>query len=123
MAYQSEEIFELMKTASGAPLSELQTDGGATRSDFLLGFQAKISRVPVKRAFTPEITALGAALLAAIGAGVLGRELAAVKSLLAQTAAQSPDAKTFEPAGSPEESLRLMKGWARAIEKAKNSVF
>ena len=70
MAYGTADVLEAMRSASGAPLDVLRVDGGATSNDWLMQFQADLLGVPVERPDTIETTAMGAAGLAGIAAGV-----------------------------------------------------
>jgi glycerol kinase len=71
MALRTRDVVEAMEAAGDLRLQELRVDGGASVMDGLLQFQADILAIPVARASTPETTAVGAAWLAAIGAGLL----------------------------------------------------
>jgi glycerol kinase len=73
MAYSTKDILEAMLAASGVRLAALQVDGGAAGNDWLMQFQADVLGVPVSRPDVVETTALGAAGLAGIGAGVWRR--------------------------------------------------
>lgn len=70
MAFQTRDVVDAMVAASSAPLGELRVDGGAAAMDLLLKIQADQLGVPVARAAVAETTALGAAYLAGLGAGV-----------------------------------------------------
>src|SRR5262249_19591225 len=70
IAHQSADVVELMRAESGMALSELRADGGASAMDLLLQIQADLLDVPVRRALVQETTAMGAAYLAGIGAGI-----------------------------------------------------
>ena len=59
-----------MNSDAGSRLKRLRVDGGATQNDFLMQFQADILGVPIERPSVVESTALGAAYLAGIGAGM-----------------------------------------------------
>ncbi len=72
IAYQSRDVFEVMKLDSGIELKELKVDGGASVSPFLMQFQADILDITVKRPVITETTALGAAYLAGLGVGLWG---------------------------------------------------
>lgn len=70
MAFQTMDIVEAMQKDSGILISELKVDGGAARNNFLMQFQADILGCEVIRPTVTETTALGAALLAGLGAGI-----------------------------------------------------
>ena len=58
-----------MQADAGIALKELRVDGGATRNDLLMQFQADILGVPVVRPKMLESTAQGAAFLAGLAVG------------------------------------------------------
>jgi glycerol kinase len=91
-------------------LPELRVDGGAAANDFLCRFQADILGVPVLRPRTIETTALGAAYLAGLGAG-LWKSTDEIKRL------RAPDRK-FAPALPRARAEALYKGWLAAVAKA-----
>ncbi|MHB1137714.1 MAG: glycerol kinase GlpK [Microthrixaceae bacterium] len=70
MAYQTRDVVDAMTSASGAAIEELRVDGGAAAMDLLLQLQADQLGVDVARAAVAETTALGAAYLAGLGAGL-----------------------------------------------------
>ena len=59
-----------MEKDAGAAMTRLKVDGGASVSDFMMGFQADLLRVPVERPKVVETTAWGAAGLAGLASGV-----------------------------------------------------
>lgn len=69
IAYQSRDIVEAMNKDSGIELTELKVDGGASRNDFLMQFQADLLGVPVDRPQLVETTAAGSAFLAGLAVG------------------------------------------------------
>ena len=77
---------------------------------FLMQFQADILGIPVVRPKVTETTALGAALLAAIGAGRLTLDQA--KAIV------KPDL-TFTPEMDEVDRANALEGWHRAVERAK----
>jgi len=74
IAYQSAALLQAMgrdvADAGGATVSELRVDGGACINDLLMQFQADLLGIPVVRPAVIETTALGAAYLAGLTAGV-----------------------------------------------------
>ena len=70
MAYQTKDVVDAMQGDMDTPLRELRVDGGAAVMDVLCQFQADLLGIPVLRPRQIETTALGAAFLAGLGAGV-----------------------------------------------------
>ncbi|AIE83569.1 glycerol kinase GlpK [Fimbriimonas ginsengisoli] len=74
IAYQCKDVLEAMDEECEVPLRELRVDGGASRNDFLMQFQANILGIPVVRPKVTETTALGAAYLAGLAVGFWSSE-------------------------------------------------
>ena len=74
IAYQIRDVFETMQAEAGTPLQVLLVDGGATRNQALMQFQADILGVPVLRSLASDVSALGAAYLAGLTVGLWGSE-------------------------------------------------
>jgi glycerol kinase len=70
IAYEVRDVVDVMTGSAGIPLAELSADGGASANDLLCQLQADQLGVPVRRPVVRETTALGAAFLAGLGAGV-----------------------------------------------------
>ncbi|HEU0130175.1 MAG TPA: glycerol kinase GlpK [Mycobacteriales bacterium] len=70
IAYEVRDVVDVMTGEAGVPLAELSADGGASANDLLMQLQADQLGVPVRRPRVLETTALGAAFLAGLGAGV-----------------------------------------------------
>ncbi len=70
IAHQCHDVLEAMEEDSGIRLTALRVDGGAAASDLLLQCQADLVQCPVERPAELESTALGAADLAALAAGI-----------------------------------------------------
>jgi glycerol kinase len=111
VAYQSRDVLDAMSADAGMTVDRLRVDGGAAANDFLCQFQADILDTPVVRPTVIETTALGAAYLAGIGAGVW-------PSLDALRSASAVD-RTFAPAMTASERERRYAGWCRAVERAR----
>jgi glycerol kinase len=109
MAYQTRDVVDAMTAATGAPLTDLKADGGASAMDLLLQFQADLLGVPVRRPRVQETTALGAAFLAGLHQGVWSStdEVAAAWQLDRQFDPHPSDAT--EPG---------YQGWRRAVERS-----
>jgi len=112
IAYQTADLLEVMQVESGIPLKELRVDGGATRSDLLMQFQADILGVPVVRPALLESTALGAAYLAGLGVGYWQDE--------AEIDAQWKGERVFNPQMAALERGRLRARWAQALSRARD---
>lgn len=110
IAYQTADLLDAMQADAGTRLTELRVDGGATRNDSLLQFQADILRIPVVRSKTSETTALGAAYLA----GLATRYWESKEDL----AAHWQEDRRFEPEMSAASAAGLRAGWNEAIRKA-----
>jgi glycerol kinase len=70
MAFSTKDVLDAMAADAKQRLAALQVDGGAAANDWLMQFQADLLSVPVARPDVVETTALGAAGLAGLGAGV-----------------------------------------------------
>lgn len=70
VAFQTMDIVSAMENDAGILISELKVDGGASRNNLLMQFQADILGTEVIRPKVTEITALGAAYMAGLGVGV-----------------------------------------------------
>ncbi len=111
MAYQTRDVIEAMQKDSGRPLTELRVDGGASVMDVLCQFQADLLGIPVSRPRQTETTALGAAFLAGLGAGVWNDgDLSALWKL----------DREFEPAMSRDHAEALQSQWRRAVERSRD---
>lgn len=107
MAYSTAEVLQAMEADSGVEAPLLRVDGGATDNDWLMRFQAGILGRPVVRPPVVDTTAVGAAALAGVEAGVWPDAAHFRESL------GTPD--RFEPALEAAERAALMAGWSRAV--------
>jgi glycerol kinase len=96
-----------MTDAAGVRVRELRVDGGAVENDFLMQFQADVLGARIVRPRATASTALGAAFLAGIGAG-LWRSRADVNL---------PLDRVFRPRLPRREADRLMAGWRAAVRR------
>ena len=110
IAYQSADLMEAMAKDAGHRPGQLQVDGGASANGFLMQFQADVCGIPVVRPKVLETTALGAALLAGLGAGVYGS--------LEETAKNWKKDLEFIPRMDEATRLLQMRGWHRAVERS-----
>jgi glycerol kinase len=111
IAFQSRDVLEAMAADAGLAVEGLRVDGGAAANDFLCQFQADLLNVAVLRPRVIETTALGAAYLAGLGAGVW------------RSADEVAGRWALERRFAPrlDESARATRydGWRRAVEKSK----
>ena len=110
IAYQTVDAVRAQEAASGEALTELRADGGAAENGWLMQFQADILGVPVVVPEVSETTALGAAYLAGIGAGVWDPQ---------EVAERWREAERYEPRMSPDERESLLADWHRAVERSR----
>lgn len=110
IAYQSWDLVDAMEKDTGIPLSALNADGGASRDKFLMQFQADILNKPVRRPVIRETTALGAALLAGLAAGVWSSQ-EEVKSRMKTDS-------LYEPAMDEAKRQKLLRGWHKAVGRS-----
>jgi glycerol kinase len=113
MAFQAADLLQSMEADAGHKLLELRVDGGAAANDFLLQFQADILGVRVVRSRVLETTALGAAYLAGIGAGVW----ADIDEISAQWRAGS----IFDPLMDSDTAGRLLVEWRQTVKRVKST--
>ena len=66
IAYQTMDVIDAMKNATGIDINTLRVDGGASKNNFLMQFQADIISCKVQRSKIMETTALGVAFLAGL---------------------------------------------------------
>jgi len=111
IAYQSRDLLQAMESDSGLPLKELRVDGGASANNLLMQFQSDLLGVPVVRPTITETTALGAAALAGLAIGFWQDTEEIQRNWKME--------HCFEPAMDPEKRTRLVRGWSRAVERAK----
>jgi len=110
MAYQTRDVVEAMQHDTGQPLKELRVDGGAAVMDVLCQLQADLLGIPVRRPRQTETTALGAAFLAGLGAGVWSdADLAQLWKL----------DREFEPRMSRDQADAMQSRWRRAVERSR----
>lgn len=112
IAFQCAEVLEAMQLDAGTQLKELRVDGGASRNNLLMQFQADLSGVPVIRPAITETTALGAAFLAGLSSGVWA-SCEEISSLWRVD-------RVFEPSMSEDRRDYLMNQWVRAVGRARN---
>jgi glycerol kinase len=114
MAYGTADVLGAMRDLGGVPFDCLRVDGGASANDWLMQFQADVLGTRVERPANVESTALGAAGLAGIAAGIWATD----EEFLAarQFTAFEPSARSGAEAGAAEwrRAVRTALAWARS---------
>ena len=112
IAFQSADVINCMEKDSGDKLVELRVDGGASRSEPLLQFQADLVQSSVVRPVCIETTALGAAYLAGLAVGYW-------ESMEAIEGAWQVD-KRVDCSRGADAMQALTAGWTRAVERSRD---
>lgn len=107
IALESLDLFHVMERESGVPIGELRVDGGASRSRFLMQYQADLLGIPVYRPQCLETTALGAAMLAGLAVG-LWKSMEEVERIWKSQTVFVPDYR-------PEEVQKAVNRWHKAV--------
>ena len=107
IAFQTMDIVQAMEKDAGVKLSELKVDGGASRNNLMMQFQADILDTAVIRPQITETTAMGACYLAGLAVGFW--------SSLDEIKKQWKAERTFSPSGADVTSVK--EGWADAIKR------
>lgn len=107
VAYQTQDLLDAFE-ADGVEIRELRVDGGMVANDWLMQFLADICARPVVRPDYREMTALGAAALAAMQLGWVDA---------AGWQARKVKGTRFEPKMSDEQRASLLQGWAAALRR------
>ncbi len=111
IAYQVADLVSAMEKETGIPLTQLKADGGASRDMFLMQFQADIIDRAVRRPAIRETTALGAAYLAGLAAGVW-KDQAELKNLWACDTIYQPNMDSVQ-------REKLLAGWHKAVSRSR----
>lgn len=113
LAYQTKDILNAMQEDAGVTLASLKVDGGACANNILMQFQSDILGTEVERPKVIESTAMGAAYLAGIQAGIWKKE-DIMKNRVIE--------RKFQPGMITEVRDKLYKGWLKAVERTKGWV-
>jgi glycerol kinase len=109
IAHQIADVVDAFRS-SGAPVERLLVDGGPTRNDQLMQFEADMAGLPVERTSVAELSALGVAHLAGLSAGVFTIER--LKQF-------DRRAERFAPKMAAEARTKERLAWARAVTRAR----
>ena len=111
IAYQTTDVLEAMQQDAGIGLEALRVDGGASTNDLLMQFQADMLQTRVERPAVTETTALGAALLAGLGAGWL---------TLDEVRRNWQLDRAFTPQMDAQMRNARYAGWKKAVQRTLN---
>lgn len=111
LAFQVRDVIKAMSADSGIELSSLNVDGGACANNYLMQFQSDVLEKKIDRPICKESTALGAAFLAGIQAGLWSTEdLKTIRS----------SERIFEPLQDHDTVIKKVNKWEKAVERVKN---
>ncbi|KIS02117.1 glycerol kinase [Cryptococcus deuterogattii 2001/935-1] len=116
VCFQTRAVLDVIEKESGSRLDTLKVDGGVTNSDLAMQLQANIGGFNVARPSMRESTALGSALLAAHALGLFGWDLTRPETL---SEVNTAGIHTFEPELEEKVRLKKIKGWNKAVDRAK----
>ena len=108
IAYQTKDVLDAMIQDTGAAITSLRADGGASANNFLMQFQADILDTQVVRPRCIETTALGASYLAGLATG-FWKDASEVKN-------NWQIGRQFVPQMTEEERRKKLKGWKKAVK-------
>jgi glycerol kinase len=111
IAQEVTDLLEAMSEDLGRPLGKMRVDGGAAANNLLMQEQADLCGMTIERPVELESTARGAAMLAAVGAGLLPNPAAAAK--------MSPLERSFAPQGEPGRRAQARAAWHHAVARAR----
>ena len=112
IAYQVRDVFDVMTRAIEVETATLLADGGASRNDQLMQFQADVLGYPVHRNRSTDLAAAGTAWLAGLAIGFWSSrdQLERLPRALDR----------FEPRLPAGERQRLLDGWQDAVTRARS---
>jgi len=114
IAYQVADVFEAICGDAAIPVPALFADGGASRNDLLMQFQADILGCPVIRSSSADLSAIGAAWLAGLATGYW-------KSLEELEGLPRPTSR-FEPKMTGGRRAELVRGWRDALGRSRSGL-
>jgi len=113
VCYQTRDLMAAMAADGGTQLKALRVDGGMVRNDWVMQFLADILDLPVERPVVTETTALGAAYLAGLQAGLF-------KST-EDIAKRWQRDRLFEPRMQADQREALYAGWKAAVARVRSA--
>jgi glycerol kinase len=111
IALQCGDVICALNDRTGGTIQEICADGGPTKNQYLMLRQADLLNIPVSTSLEPNMTALGAAYLAAQGAGVM---------TVADIHSRSVEKRVFEPTICEDQRDSLWAEWATHLAMVRN---
>lgn len=111
IAFQSKDVFDVMKKEANLKLKSLQVDGGASNSDYLMQFQSDILQIDIIKPYCTESTALGVAYMA----GLKSKFYPSLEAI----ARMRSIAKSFHPSVTLKTAQNACKCWESAVKSAR----
>ncbi len=102
------DLFEAINADLGAPLVDVRVDGGMAQSEPFLQFQAELLNLPIHRSPQAESTALGAGLLAGLGAGLWSEAEPVIERVVV-------GGRTFRPTRDQAWRTQVRDRWRHAV--------
>src|SRR5690606_14081470 len=106
IAYQIKDVITAMEQDTGIELKELMVNGGITSNGFVLQFLSDLLQKPVVNGGMPDVSALGAAGLAGLKAGIY-KDLSVLE--------KSAERKQIVYPNENEAAFVRYAGWKKAI--------
>ena len=110
IAFQTMDVVAAMERDAGILISELKVDGGASRNNLMMQFQADVLGTEVIRSSLSEVTALGAAYMAGLGVGIW-KSIGELKD-------HWESGRRFSRRASERRMNEARAAWAAAVKKA-----
>ena len=108
IAYQIKDLIDLMTNHAGITLKELRVDGGPTKNNLLMHFQADMLNACINRSDIEEASAMGAVIMNGLARKVW-------KDMNEVTALRTTDNRIL-PDMTEEKRNKLYRGWTEAVQ-------
>ncbi len=111
IAYQVNDLILVMEKEMGSKIKVLKVDGGASQNNFLMQFQADLSKLKVTRPSQTETTVIGAGFSAGLAVGFFSskKEIEKLPEI----------SNVYSPKINDKKRAELLLGWKRAVERVK----
>ena len=108
IAYQVKDLIDVMARATGGRLKEIAADGGPTKNQFLMQFQADMLDTPVVCTEVDDASALGAVIMNGFARGIWNNfdEVASLRKVT----------QVIQPQPNPQKNT-LYQGWRNAVNQ------